>query len=529
MTLPTNSLVNALLTDLYQLTMAYGYWFNGRHERRAVFDLFFRRHPFEGEFTIFTGLEEVLRFLEHYRFTDAEIDYLKGELTGCDPSFFDWLRTLDASRIRIEAMAEGTVVFPRLPLLRVEGPLAEVQLLETTLLTLVNYPSLVATNAARFRLAAGEDKTLIEFGLRRAQGPDGGVSASIYSYIGGFDATSNVLAGELFGIPVKGTHAHSYVQSYRSLDELKSREITDPGGQRHDFVGQVLTCRHELGGEHTNEGELAAFVSYAQAFPDAFLALVDTYDTLGSGIPNFLAVALALHRLGYQPVGIRLDSGDLAHLSREARRMFRDVSRHQGVPFDKLIIVASNEINESVLVSLDKQGHAIDSFGIGTNLVTCQAQPALGCVYKLVQIDDDPRIKLSQETAKVTIPGRKQVYRLVGKEGYPLLDLMMLVDEDPPRVDQRVLCRHPFDEAKRVYVTPSRVIPLHRCAWDGRRRIDPRQPQLARKYVLEQLRSTRRDHLRAVNPTPYKVSVSERLYDFIHHLWMEEAPVREMS
>ena len=288
----------------------------------------------------------------------------------------------------------GTIVFPRVPLLRVEGPILKTQLLETTLLTLVNYASLVATNAARFRATTGPKKILHEFGLRRAQGPDGGLSASRYCYLGGFDGTSNVLAGKLYGIPVKGTHAHAYVTSYGSMDDLLERYLSDRlTGEQRPFADLCLEYLDEVGDllqilpSETHKGELAAFISYAIAFPTNFLALVDTYDVLRSGLPNFLAVARALHDFHYEAVGLRLDSGDLAYISSEVRATFvRSAAHFRISSFEHLNIVASNDINEETLVSLEKQGHAIDTFGIGTHLVTCQKQPALGCVYKLVQV-----------------------------------------------------------------------------------------------------------------------------------------------
>jgi len=525
---PTNTLVSPLLTDFYQLTMAYAYWKSGRHEVPAVFDLFFRKNPFGGEFTVFAGLEEVLRFLSSFHFDVEQIEYLRGVMPGCEEGFWDWLGSIDCSAISVQAVPEGTIVFPRIPLLIVEGPLAIAQLLETTLLTLVNYPSLVATNAARFRIAAGRDKRLLEFGLRRAQGPDGGLSASRYCYIGGFDATSNVLAGRLFGIPVAGTQAHAFVSSFTSLNDLRETTLVDARGKRRDFLGLAQEYRHALGYRQSNEGELAAFIAYAQAFPRGFLALVDTYDTLKSGVPNFLAVALALAECGYQPVGIRLDSGDLAFLSREARRMFRAVSERYRVDFERLTIAASNDLNEQTLLSLNQQGHEIDVFGIGTHLVTCQAQPALGCVYKLVEIDGQPRIKLSQDMDKMTIPGRKEAYRLIGASGNPVVDLLIQAGEEKPRPGQRVLCRHPFDEAKRAYVTPTAIVPLHRPVWRGRPVPQPSLNEI-RAYVLEQLASMRQDHLRSLNPSPYKVSVSEKLYGFVHSLWMSEAPIAEIE
>jgi nicotinate phosphoribosyltransferase len=526
---PTNQLVNPMLTDFYQITMAYAYWKAGVHEEEAVFDLFFRKNPFAGEFAIYAGLEEKLRLFENFRYTDDHIAYLKEQMPQCEKGFFDWLKGVDCSKMKIYALKEGTISFPRVPLIRVQGPIAVAQLLETPTLTLTNYASLMTTNAAKYRLAVGFDKGLIEFGLRRAQGPDGGVSASRYSYMGGFDGTSNVLAGYLFGVPIRGTHAHSYVQSFTGVEDLKDQTLTGADGKAHDFVRMVLEIRAELGFNHTNEGELASFVAYAQAFPRGFLALVDTYDTLKSGVPNFVCVALGLLKLGYRPIGVRLDSGDLSYLSKATRKALNEIGARTDPNLLKSIILASNEINRSVLRSLREQGHEIDLFGIGTHLVTCDDQPAMGCVYKLVEAKGIPRIKLSQELSKMTIPGKKEVYRLFSEDGYGLLDLMIRVGDQPPEPSKRVLCHHPFDHIKRVYVTPSKVIPLHRCVWDGKRVYPEASLSESRDHVLNQLRSTRQDHLRDVNPTPYKVSVSEELYNYVYHLWAEESPVTELK
>lgn len=526
---PTNNLVNPMLTDFYQITMAYAYWKAGVHEEEAVFDLFFRTNPFQGEFAIYAGLEEELRLFENYRFTDDHIAYLSHAMPQCERGFFDWLKSVDCSRIKVYAMKEGTISFPREPLMRIEGPIGVCQLLETPTLTLTNYPSLMTTNAAKYRLVLGFEKGLVEFGLRRAQGPDGGVSASRYSYMGGFDATSNVLAAYLFNVPMRGTHAHSYVQSFTGIEDLKDHTLVGADGKPYDFLERVLEIRTALGFNHTNDGELAAFIAYAQAFPNRFLALVDTYDTLKSGVPNFICVALALLKLGYKPTGVRLDSGDLSYLSRATRRMLTAVGTRTNTNLSKCTILASNEINRRVLISLKQQGHEIDTFGIGTHLVTCDDQPAMGCVYKLVEVKNIPRIKLSQELDKMTIPGKKEAYRLLGEDGYSLLDLMIRVGDNPPQPSERILCHHPFDHIKRVYVTPSRVMPLHQCVWDGKR-IYPQVPlSESRDYVLDQLRSTREDHLRDINPTPYKVSVSEELYNYVYHLWAEESPVTELK
>ena len=296
--------------------------------------------------------------------------------------------------MKIYALEEGSVVFPRIPLIRVEGPILKGQLLETTLLTLVNFASLVTTNAVRFRQTSGKEKIFHEFGLRRAQGPDGGLTASKYCYLGGFDGTSNVLAGKLYGIPIKGTHAHSYVSSFNGIDDLKIRDLKDRlTGESRPFTEMCLEHLNEISSilriipEETNKGELAAFISYAIAFPTNFLALVDTYDVLKSGVPNFLSVARALDQCNYRAIGLRLDSGDLAYLSIEVRKRFVQIGQLFHTDYFKdFSIVASNDINENTLISLEKQEHQIDIFGIGTHLVTCQKQPALGCVFKLVEV-----------------------------------------------------------------------------------------------------------------------------------------------
>ena len=313
---PSSNHVTPLLTDLYQITMAYTYWKDKRQDHACTFDLFFRTNPFKGEFTIFAGLEEVLKLMSTFKFTASDIAYLRAQMSTCDEGFWPWLAALDCSGVRLYAVAEGTVVFPREPLLRVEGPLAVCQLLETTLLNLCNFASLVTTNAARMRLAAGADATVLEFGLRRAQGPDGAMSASRYSFMGGCDATSNVAAGKDFGVPIRGTHAHSMVCAYTSLEDLSSRMLGDK-----DIVALALKYREELNYHLPSKGEMAAFIAFAQAFPKNLLCLVDTYDTLNSGVPNYICVALALLECGYEPKGIRLDSGDLAYLSKEARKM----------------------------------------------------------------------------------------------------------------------------------------------------------------------------------------------------------------
>ncbi|KQK12258.1 nicotinate phosphoribosyltransferase 2 [Brachypodium distachyon] len=540
---PTNPMVTPLLTDLYQFTMAYAYWKAGKHLDRAVFDLYFRKNPFAGEFTIFGGLEECIRFIANFKLKEEEINFLRATLPACEDGFFEYLSSIDCSDVEVYAIPEGSVVFPKVPLMIIEGPVAVVQLLETPFLSLVNYASLVTTNAARHRLVAGKPKNLLEFGLRRAQGPDGGISASRYSYMGGFDATSNVAAGRLFGIPIRGTHSHAFVSSFLGLDEIIDKRLSSSDGSNkcEDFVSLVQnwlmkiqdasSLRGTFG--ETNQSELAAFTSYALAFPNSFLALVDTYDVTRSGVPNFCAVALALNDMGYKAVGIRLDSGDLAYLSIETRKFFCTIEKEFGVVgFARTNITASNDLNEETIDALNKQGHEVDSFGIGTYLVTCYAQAALGCVFKLVEINKQPRIKLSEDVTKVSIPCKKRCYRLYGKEGYPLVDIMTGEDEPSPKVGERLLCRHPFIESKRAHVVPQHVEELLQCYWPGnssKQREELPSINENRSRCMRHLDRMRPDHLRRLNPTPYKVSVSAQLYDFIHFLWLNEAPVGELQ
>jgi len=513
---PYNSLVTPLLTDMYQVTMCYAYWKANRHEEHSVFEMFFRKNPFKGEFTIFCGLEEVLRFMNSFSFSKSDIEYLESAIPGLDPGFLQWLSTVDARGVTLYSVEEGSVVFPRLPVFRVEGPLGVCQLIETTLLNLTNFASLIATNAQRMRLAAGPDKSLLEFGLRRAQGPDGAMTASRYACVGGFDGTSNLLAGKLFSVDVKGTHAHAFVCSFRSKEDLSTTELDG-----REFWQPVYEMREKLGFHNSNVSELVAFVAYAQAFPDGFLALVDTYDTLHSGVPNYICVALVLRDVfGKKPIGIRLDSGDLSYLSKEARSIFR---KHG---LEKSVIVASNDINEDVLHSLAKQGHEINSFGIGTNLVTCQAQPALGMVYKLVECGGQACVKLSNEFNKTTLPGRKRIFRLIGKNSLALVDLMQHADETPPKVGDTIRCCHPYIERKRCDVRPSEIKELLIPVFEqGKVLVGTKTVEEARQFVQEQMSILREDHIRNLNPAEYKVSVSESYSSFARELWQSNQPI----
>ena len=531
---PANPLVTPLLTDHYQITMAYALWSTKRHMTPASYELFFRKNPFGGEFTIFAGLSEVLKFLSHFRFDRQQLQAIRKSLPGFDDAFFEWLAQLDATALTVHAMPEGSVAFPREPLLRVEGPLALAQLCESTLLCLINFPSLVATNAMRHRLAVGDDKQILEFGMRRAQGPDGALSASRYAYLGGCDGTSNVLAHTLFDIPVFGTHAHSYIMSFESEAEAIECLVHGTDSQQVDLHARALHYRADWGFNQSNLGELAAFASYASTFPQGFYALVDTYDSLNSGVPNFLCVAAALRDAGYAARGIRLDSGDLAYLASQARKLFHQAGERIGdmAHIQQFRIIASNELDETTLVSLTTHGHDIDMFAIGTHLVTCQKQSALGCVYKMVAHGALPRIKISQEFSKMTIPGRKVVYRLHGRAGKPLLDVLVSCDtpdEQRPRAGKPIMCLHPFEEQKRVVVTPSQVTCMHEVVWHhGRASVQP-SLEATRTYCRAQVAGMREDHVRFVNPTPYKVAVDQHLHRVAHAIWLEQTPIRELS
>ncbi len=364
----------ALLTDLYQLTMACGYWKQGRLDDEAVFALTFRSHPFDGGYTVAAGLEYAIDFLNHFRFAEDDLAYL-ATLTSDDGSrllpdaFLDYLRSMTFA-CDVDAMPEGTVCFPHEPLIRVKGPILQAQLLETPLLNLINFQTLVATKAARITAAAAGDPVL-EFGLRRAQGVDGGLTVARATYIGGCPATSNVLGGKLFDIPVKGTHAHSWVMSYAS--------------------------------------ELDAFEGWAEAMPHNSILLVDTYDTR-EGVKRAIEVGQRLRERGHALAGVRLDSGDLTYLSQEARRMLDEAG------FEDTKIVASGDLDEHVIHDLKQQGARIDIWGVGTKLATAYDDPALGGIYKLAALREPGgdwryKLKLSEQTAKTSDPGILQVRR----------------------------------------------------------------------------------------------------------------------
>ncbi|KAF7655981.1 hypothetical protein LDENG_00047690 [Lucifuga dentata] len=500
--------VPPLLTDLYQFTMAYAYWRAGRHQEPAVFELFFRDNPFGGGFSLFAGLTDCLLFLRSFRLSEEDVAFLRSVLPpDTDPAFFHFLRGLDCSGVTVRSVPEGTVVFARVPLMEVSGPLAVVQLLETSLLCLVNYASLVCSNAARFRLAAGPRRKLLEMGLRRAQGPDGGLTASRYTHIGGGFAI-NVQAGFLFGIPVAGTMAHSYVTSFSSLEEVWPQTLVAVNGDPDpvDFIsltkGWLSRVCEQLGAEpeKIREGELAAFLSYAIAYPHNFLPVIDSYSVSCSGLLNFCAVALALHELGYRPLGIRLDSGDLCRQSVHVRHVFRLCSKHFSISdFHSLIIVGTNNISEQSMTELNKMENEIDVVGVGTHLVTCTKQPSLGCVYK-----------------KSTVPGRKAVYRLVDAEGHPFLDLLCLEAEPAPQAGHLLRCYHLCRDNTPLSVTPAQVTCLRQEVFTkGQVTHPPCSNAETRAKVQSSLQTLHPRHKRLQEPESYTVVLSEKLYNLV--------------
>jgi nicotinate phosphoribosyltransferase len=465
----------SLLTDLYQLTMAYGYWKQGKSEQQAVFHLFFRSNPFQGGYTISAGLGPALEFVSSLRFTPEDVAFLatlKGndEQPLFDAAFLQYLRNLELT-LEIDAIPEGTVVFPHEPLLRVRGPILQCQLLETALLNIINFQSLIATKASRIVRAAQGDAVL-EFGLRRAQGIDGALAASRAAYIGGCAATSNVLAGKRFGIPVKGTHAHSWVMSF--------------------------------------ETELEAFEAYADAMPNNCVFLVDTYSTL-DGVRHAIDVGKRLRKTGHRMVGIRLDSGDLAWLSIEARRLLDDAGFHDAA------IVASNDLDERLIASLKQQGAAISIWGVGTKMVTAYDQPALGGVYKLSAIQDAtgswiPKIKLSEQLIKTSTPGILQVRRFFDDNGMAIMD--MIYNELVPLPGNCVII-DPLDATRQRELTAETVSEelLQPMIRNGK--VIAELPSIAeiRSRTLQQLQKFHHSILRFDHSHTYPVGLEQKLYE----------------
>lgn len=460
---------STLLTDLYQLTMVAGYFREGKGKQKANFDWLFRTLPFGGGFCVLAGLDQLIDYVLNLRFEDSHIRGL--ESLGIFSK--ETLREFERFRFTgdLYAIPEGTVIFPYETLIRVTAPLPEAQLLETTLLNIMNYQTLIATKAARVCLAA-EGDPVIEFGMRRAQGPDGAISAARAAFVGGCESTSNVEAGLLFNIPVRGTHAHSWIESFPD--------------------------------------ELEAFRAYARSFPDSCILLVDTYDTLKTGVPNAIRVGKELEKAGHRFVGIRLDSGDLAYLSKKAREMLDKA----GLKHAK--IVASSELDEWIIESLKKQGAKIDIWGVGTRLVTCWDHPALGGVYKLTAVEENgqmtPKIKVSGDPEKVTNPGRNKVMRIFNDDMMMQGDILLREDEEVDGTQPLTACHPMYPHVSKIYKPPfEREELLVPVFLNGELAYERPGLKAIQANTLRNLERLEPEYKRLTNPHIYKVSLSEKL------------------
>ena len=460
-----------MLTDMYQFTMIYGYFQHNMTEHEAVFDLFYRRsRDNTNGYSMVAGLDQMIEYIENLHFDADDIQYLRSLSLFNEP----FLEYLSGMRFHgdIFAMPEGTVAYPREPLVRVRAPILEAQLIETALLNIINHQTLIATKASRV-VHATDGASVLEFGLRRAQGPDAGIYGARAAVIGGCSATSNVMTGAMFGIPISGTHAHSWVMSFPD--------------------------------------ELTAFRAYAETFPSKCLLLVDTYDTLKSGVPNAIQVFRELREKGFEPTGIRLDSGDLAYLSKKARKMMDDA----GFPNAK--ICASNDLDEHLIWELRAQGAMIDIWGVGTKLITSDDQPSLGGVYKMsaeiINGEIIPKIKISENPEKITTPGLKQVYRLYeNSTGKAIADLITL---DHERIDTGKPLRifDPADTWKTMTLTDFSAKPLLQPIFvQGKRVYDSPKLMDIQAYGKQELASFWPEYTRLHAPHHFKVDLSDELY-----------------
>lgn len=459
-----------LHTDLYQINMAETYWEDNMHNRKAVFEVFFRKMPFGNGYAIFAGLERIIEYLNGFKFTESDLKYLKEDL-GYGEDFIDYLSTLRFTGT-IRAMKEGEVVFSNEPLVRVEAPLAEAQIIETALLNIINYQTLIATKASRIKQIIG-DQTAMEFGSRRAQEMDAAIWGTRAAYIGGFSATSNVRAGKLFGIPVSGTHAHSLIQAYKD--------------------------------------EYIAFHKYARRHKDCVF-LVDTYDTLRSGVPNAIKVAKELgDKINF--IGIRLDSGDMAYLSKEARKMLDKAG------FTDAKIVASSDLDEYTILNLKQQGAKIDVWGVGTKLITAYDQPALGAVYKIVAIEDDhgemvDTIKISANPGKVTTPGLKKIYRIINGNNHKSEGDYITLESENPKEEKRIKMFHPIHTYISKFVTNFEARELHHDIFvDGKLVYELPTVQEIQQYAKESMEILWDEYKRSLNPEKYPVDLSQKCWD----------------
>ncbi|WP_239740887.1 nicotinate phosphoribosyltransferase [Mammaliicoccus sp. M-M45] len=458
-----------LHTDLYQINMGETYWNDGIHERKAIFDLYFRSMPFNSGYAIFSGLERIVQFIENFKFTDSDIEYLRE--IGYQDDYLDYLKALRFTG-NIRAMKEGELCFNNEPLLRVEAPLIQAQLVETALLNIVNFQTLIATKASRIKQVV-RDEIVMEFGTRRAQEMDAAIWGARAAVIGGFDSTSNVRAGKLFGIPISGTHAHSMVQTY--------------------------------------DDECIAFKKYAERHKNCVF-LVDTFHTLKSGVPNAIKVAKELgDKINF--IGIRLDSGDIAYLSKEARRMLDEAG------FTDAKIFASNDLDEETITSLKAQGAKVTAWGVGTKLITAYDQPALGAVYKLVAIEDEngelsDRIKISNNAEKVTVPGKKNVYRVINTLTNKSEGDYITLEHEEPNKEERLKMFHPVHTYKMKYIKNFKAVDLHHDIFTNGKLVYS-LPEIndIKQFAFDNLEILWEENKRYLNPEEYPVDLSKACWD----------------
>lgn len=461
--MPISSNFWGLYTDFYELTMAQGYFFCGKKDDTATFNYFFRTNPYQGGFTIFAGLQDFLKMLLNYRFSESDINYLAEH--GFKKEFLKYLSEFRFTG-QIQSAREGEIMFPNEPVLQVEGNIIECQLIESMLLNILNFESLIATKAFRIKLVAGE-RIFTDFGLRRAQG-FGALHGSRAAVIGGASSTSNVLAGKVFGIPVTGTQAHSWIQSFNN--------------------------------------ELDAFRAFAKIHPENTVLLVDTFDTLKSGIPNAIRIAKEMENEGHRLKAIRLDSGDLAYLSKKARKMLDEAGLEQ------VKIIASNQLNEHVVKSLlQDQNAPIDAFGIGTELITGKSDAALDGVYKLTGINGQPKMKFSENIEKITLPCKKQVYRCFDSYGTFYRDAILLADENPDDADFIYHPLYPERYTKIGHLEKQSL--LETVVKNGEILAKQETADEIHQYLLKRAALLPEEHKRFISPHIYKVGISKKLME----------------
>lgn len=459
-----------LHTDLYQINMIQTYWAQGIADKNAVFEAYFRKNPFNNGYAVFAGLEKLVRYIQNLRFSETDIAYLR-ELGKYSEEFLEYLKNFKFT-CTIRSHKEGEVVFANEPLVQVEGSLAQCQLIETALLNILNFQTLIATKAARIRQVCGND-TLSEFGTRRAQEMDAAIWGTRAAYIGGFNNTSNVRAGKIFGIPISGTHAHALVQAYRN--------------------------------------DYDAFMAYAKTHKDVVF-LVDTYDTLRSGVPNAIRVAKEMgNKINF--IGVRIDSGDMAYISKKIREQLDNAG------FLNAKIIASNDLDEQTILNLKMQGSKIDSWGVGTKLITAYDQPALGAVYKMVSIEDEngkmvDTMKISSNAEKVSTPGRKQVWRITrNSDGKSEGDYIALWHERPDQLEELYMF-HPVHTYINKTVRGFSARPLlHDIFVGGELVYELPKLEAIRDYAKQSLGALWEEYKRILNPEPYPVDLSQKLYD----------------